>query len=278
MNRPKISVIVPTFNRAPLLAECLDSILAQTVQDFEIVAVDDGSRDETQSVLARYSPRVKAIFQENRGVSAARNAGIKEAGGDCLAFCDSDDLWLPEKLEVQLALFESDPGVAVCYTDEIWVRRGCRVNPKNRHCKLSGWIFEKCLELCIVSPSSVMMRRDFFDRVGSFDESFPACEDYDLWLRASLVYPFHFIARPLIIKRGGHEDQLSRKYWGMDRFRVAAICKCLKGDLAPDKYRMALEVLRQKCTILADGAEKRGRTGEAEEYREIIRLASQKYR
>jgi len=210
------------------------------------------------------------IEQEQRGVSAARNKGIEVAQGEWIAFCDSDDLWVADKLAIQMAFFSKTPGAIVCYTEEIWVRNGQRVNQKKRHQKFSGWIFEKCLPLCIVSPSSVVMHRRFFETVGLFDENLPACEDYDLWLRGSLYFPFYFINTPLIIKRGGHPDQLSRKYWGMDRFRVYSIAKCLNDNcLTSDQRESAMNELQRRCRILANGAAKRGQNREAQLYRDV---------
>lgn len=259
MSCPIVSVIVPTYNRAYCLKECLDAILQQKFSDLELIVVDDGSEDETPLLLESYKKKAIIIRQENQGVSCARNTGISHAKGMYLAFCDSDDLWLPQKLQKQMALFKEEPSAVVCHTDEIWIRNGVRVNPCKHHEKASGWIFEKSLELCLVSPSSVMMHRQFFEVVGNFDVSLPACEDYDLWLRSSQIFPFYFIHEPLIVKRGGHEDQLSHKYWGMDRFRVASIIRCLNSpNISQENREKALVVLKKKCTILANGAEKRG--------------------
>ena len=271
MNYPIVSVVIPTYNRAKYLRECLDSILRQKFQNFELIVVDDGSEDETSLILEDYKEKILVIHQENKGVSAARNTGISCAKGTYLAFCDSDDMWLPYKLEKQMELFAQETSAVVCYTDEIWIRKGVRVNPCKHHEKVSGWIFEKSLELCLVSPSSVMMHRHFFDLAGNFDESLPACEDYDLWLRASQIFPFHFVDEPLIVKRGGHADQLSHKHWGMDRFRVQAILKCLNsGTMRPENRKAALLSLEKKCTILANGALKRSNLELEKYYRGLI--------
>jgi hypothetical protein len=137
-----------------------------------------------------------------------------------------------------------------------------RVNPHNKHRKEGGDIFARSLELCLVSPSAVMLCKGLFERLGGFDEALPACEDYDLWLRITVRVPVHFIAMPLVVKRGGHADQLSRRFWGMDRFRVQALCKLLEsGVLSDQQRRLTLEMLRKKCTILAHGAQKRGHHG-----------------
>ena len=132
-------------------------------------------------------------------------------------------------------------------------------------------IYERSLELCLVSPSAVMIRRDLFDIVGCFDESLPACEDYDLWLRISCRFPVFLIDNPLIIKRGGHSDQLSRAP-GLDKYRIRAIEKMLKsGLLSNGQIKASLSVLKEKCAIYAAGCEKRNRLEEAGYYREISR-------
>jgi glycosyltransferase involved in cell wall biosynthesis len=263
---PRVSVIIPTYNRAGIIAEAVDSVLAQDYKDFELIVVDDGSTDNTSEVMARYGDDVRVLFQENKGVSAARNRGITEASGKLIAFLDSDDLWLPQKLSTQVEFFSQRPDALICQTEEVWLRNGIRINPKHRHKKPSGMIFEPSLKLCLVSPSAVMIRRDLLDRTGGFDETLPACEDYDLWLRISCRFPVYLIETPLIIKRGGHDDQLS-KGTGLDKFRIKAIEKIINtGILSDDQYRAALIVLKNKCDIYAAGCRKRGREEEARYY------------
>ncbi len=277
MNTPEISVIIPTYNRAKVLSTCIDAILAQDYTNFELIIVDDGSSDNTLELLQKYQYQLHIISQENRGVSSARNAGIAKARGKYLAFCDSDDIWMPKKLSIQHQFFQNHPEALVCYTNEIWIRHGRRVNPCRHHAKISGWIFEPSLELCLVSPSSVMMHHSFFELVGTFDEDLPACEDYDLWLRAAHVMQFYCIPEPLIIKYGGHEDQLSKKFWGMDRFRIQAILKSLNsGKLNKEQHQQAIQVLCKKCKILAEGAYKRNNLALAQEYKNLFREWEQK--
>ncbi|MCP4693516.1 MAG: glycosyltransferase family 2 protein, partial [Desulfobacterales bacterium] len=206
---PTVSVILPTYNRAWILREAVDSVLAQDYSDFELIVVNDGSTDDTRELLDEYGDRIIVLEQENRGVSAARNLGVSSASGRLITFLDSDDYWLPKKLSTQAAFFDARPDALICQTEEIWIRNGRRVNPKRKHKKKSGMIFEPSLALCLVSPSAVMIRRELFEEVGLFDEALPACEDYDLWLRIAWKYPVHLIDEPLIVKRGGHADQLS---------------------------------------------------------------------
>jgi glycosyltransferase involved in cell wall biosynthesis len=248
----------------------VDSVLTQTYEDFALLVIDDGSTDDTPDRLAAYGDRIQVIRQENLGASAARNAGIRRAQGRYIAFLDSDDLWKPDKLAAQMSLIDRDPNVKVCYTEEIWIRRGRRVNPRKKHAKHSGWILKEMLPLCLVSPSSVLIDREVFDRVGLFDESLPACEDYDLWLRIGRLYPIILIDRPLVVKRGGHDDQLSAAYWGLDRYRVKALLRLLAhDDLVPDVRRAAADCLDQKCAILANGFRKRGRQRLARQFEAI---------
>ncbi len=178
-----ISVIIPTYNRAHTLSRALDSVLAQTHPADEVIVIDDGSTDSTVELLQNSYPNVTLIQQQNRGVSAARNSGIRASHSEWVALLDSDDEWLPDKLNKQLALVSQQPEYKIIHSDEIWIRYGVRVNQMKKHIKKGGWIFQDCLPLCAISPSAVMIHRSVFDDVGLFDESLPACEDYDLWLR-----------------------------------------------------------------------------------------------
>lgn len=272
---PRISVIIPTYNRAWALARAVDSVLSQEYPDVELIIVDDGSTDDTLNLLESYGNAIKVITQPNRGVSAARNQGIAAASGALIALLDSDDYWLPGKLSRQAAFFDRHPEALICQTREIWVRRGRRVNPKNRHAKPSGMIFGPSLALCLVSPSAVMVRKSLFDQVGLFDESMPACEDYDLWLRVAAHHPVHLIDEPLIVKQGGHPDQLSASP-GLDKYRIYSIDKILRnGTLSEDQRRAAVAMLVEKCRIYAAGCRRRGREDEADDYRKIAEYWSQ---
>jgi len=267
--KPLVSVIIPTCNRGWVLQEAIDSVLAQDFEDFELIVVDDGSTDNTGEMLDSYEQDLIVIRQSNRGVSAARNRGIAEAAGLLIAFLDSDDLWLPRKLSRQVDFFNSNPDAVINQTEEIWIRNGVRVNPRTRHHKFSGMIFERSLALCLVSPSAVMMRRSLLDAVGLFDEDLPACEDYDLWLRISWRYPVDLIETPLIIKRGGHADQLSKAF-GLDRFRIQSLKKNIESrQLDEGSFRAAVRTIKEKCAIYAGGCRKRGKKDEARYYEEL---------
>lgn len=265
----KISVIIPSWNRADRLAAALDSVRAQSVAPHEIIVVDDGSTDNTRELLGRHYRDVRYIFQQNRGVSHARNTGIKAASGDWVALLDSDDRWEPRKLERQQAAIRANPGFKLCHSDEIWIRNGKRVNPMKKHAKHGGRIFRYCLPLCVISPSAVMIHRNIFTEIGLFDETLPACEDYDLWLRICAVYPVLYVDQPLTVKVGGHADQLSRHHWGMDRFRIQALEKILEaGVLGEQDHAAALETLLEKTAVMIKGAVKRGNHALADIYRD----------
>ncbi len=266
------SVIIPTFDRSRLLARALRSVLAQTLPPREIIVVDDGSTDDTQQQVAAEFPQVSYFFQQNLGVSAARNRGLAEASSDWIAFLDSDDEWLPTKLERQMAALAVEPTLRLCHTDEIWIRGGRRVNPRRRHAKPGGWVFRHCLPLCALSPSSVVIHRSVFEEVGNFDEALPACEDYDLWLRITARMPVLLVEEALVMKYGGHEDQLSRRFPAMDRFRIEALEKILRWpDLAAEDRAAAQITLREKMEIYLGGLRKRGRGEEVALYEGKLR-------
>ena len=261
-----ISVIIPTFNRAWALKRAVDSALAQDYEQKEIIVVDDGSTDDTQALLAGYKEQIRVLTQENKGVSAARNFGIRESRGHFIALLDSDDAWEKKKLSCQMDFFHANPDAMICQTEEIWIRNGKRVNPKKKHKKPSGMIFDPSLKLCLVSPSAVMIKRELFDQKGMFNEAFEVCEDYDLWLRISHDTPVYLIDTPLTIKTGGHEDQLSASH-SQDKYRIQSILNLIESDvLTPAQAQAALKVFEEKCRIFANGCMKRGREKEAAHY------------
>lgn len=262
-----ISVVVPTFNCAPILPRALDSILGQSLPATELIVVDDGSQDDTEDLIRRRYPQVRYLKQANGGVSSARNRGIGAAGGDWIALLDSDDAWLPDKLAAQCATLRGQPNIRLCHTQEVWIRHGRRVNQMDKHAKSGGYIFRACLPRCVISPSAALLHRSLFDELGTFGEDLPACEDYDLWLRICATEPVAYVPEPQILKYGGHADQLSRKHWGMDRFRIRALEKIIgSGRLNAGDRAAACETFIRKAGILAAGARKRGYAERAAQY------------
>ncbi|MCH8029124.1 MAG: glycosyltransferase [Candidatus Dadabacteria bacterium] len=283
----KICVIIPTFNRSSVVSRAIDSALAQTRPPAEVIVVDDGSTDYSAHVLDLYNG-IRVISKRNGGVSHARNSGIRASRGEWLAFLDSDDEWLPKKLEAQVRYHTENPSVLISQTEEIWIRGSRRVNARKKHRKQGGWIFNSLLPLSLVSPSAVMIHRSVFEDVGLFDEGFPVCEDYDLWLRISKKYYIGLVPERLIIKYGGRSDQLSRKLWGMDRWRVRALEKHIHNpgefaggfsesyDTVETRWAILTEIIR-KSNIIAKGAGKRKNneiftefSAKAQYYRKLI--------
>lgn len=250
----------------------LASVLAQTHGALDVLVVDDGSGDDTRERLARLAdPRVRVLVHDRpRGVSAARNTGLAAARGDYVALLDSDDEWLPAKIERLLA-FARAGDYAVCQNQEIWLRGGRRVNPGTAQQKIDGWFFEAALARCLVSPSSVLLTREFFQTVGGFDESLPACEDYDLWLRALLRYPVGLLDQWLTVRHGGRPDQLSAAFVGLDLFRIRSMLGLLgRPELTAWHFNCIKKELRRKTDVYVRGCQKNGRLEEARRVRALV--------
>lgn len=267
-----VTAIITTHNRAGMLPHAVASVLAQKRKADEIIIVDDGSNDSTSAHFAGLPTQCSILRQTHSGISAARNMAIQHAKSEWLAFLDDDDEWLPDKLQTQLTTLEKNPGFRLCHSEEIWIRKGRRVNAMNKHRKYGGWIYPYCLPRCIISPSAAMIHRSLFNSTGLFDTSLPACEDYDLWLRICAYNPVLFIDTPLITKHGGHSDQLSRKYWGMDRFRITALEKMIEDiNLNPKYLKITLNMLIKKTDIYLKGALKRNRHQEVRQFKSKLR-------
>ncbi len=267
----QVSVIIPTYNRAQRLGKAIDSVLAQSHQDFELIVVDDGSEDNTDELIENYNSDIVYIRQENSGAAAARNRGIEKAHYNLLAFLDSDDWFAENKLKTQIEAMSQNPSCLISHTNEIWYRNGQILNQKLKHKKSSGDIFAQSLELCAVGMSTIMIHKEIFDRYGFFDEGYPCCEDYEFWLRISAEEKFLLVEEPLTSKDGGRDDQLSAIYrTGMDKFRIKAIMKTLaSGRLTEEQSGIARRELERKCRIYGTGCIKHGR---AEEGRYFLNL------
>ena len=258
-----ISVIIPTYNRKNTLPRAVESVLNQTYKPVEIIIVDDGSTDGTKEWFSEMYPLVHYIYQVNSGVSSARNTGINSARGDWIALLDSDDEWLPDKLELQVKLLQNNAELRFCHTNEIWIRNGVRINQMKKHQKYGGNIFKKCLDICRISPSSSLFHTSVIKDVGLFDESLDVCEDYDLWLRITAKYPVLFLDQPLIKKFGGHTDQLSRVFGGIEQYRIRSLEKILTSkSLSGSQSEAAKDMLIHKLQIYAKGLKKREKNTE----------------
>jgi glycosyltransferase involved in cell wall biosynthesis len=266
----EVSVVIPTFNRWPMLAEAVDSVMAQREVDFELIIVDDGSTDETRAQLPglaealRARRQIRIVQTENRGPATARNHGVAVAEAPLIAFLDSDDLWRPGKLQLQIEQMRRAPDCVVSQTDEVWLRRGVRVNPGLRHRKRRGDFFVESLRTCLISLSATIIRTNVFRALGGFDEDMQAAEDYDLWLRLTLHYLVEFLPEPLVTRRAGHLGQLSATVPAIDRFRILALLKLLQhSELSGQKRDAVCDALIEKCRIYGNGAARRGNTAKA---------------
>ncbi len=272
---PSVSVIIPVFNRPEWSLRAVNSVLQQSFHDFELIVVDDGSIAD-MSLVRKAVQENNGIYMrtENRGVAAARNLGAAHAHGYWLAFLDSDDQWLQEKLALQFDFLAGNPHLRICQTEELWYRHGRRVNPKKIHQQPEGEAFYQSLKLCCISPSSVMLTRELFLESKGFDERLKVCEDYDLWLRITAKEPVGLLRKALIIKHGGHEDQLSRSAPAMDRFRIFGLLKLCGEDYLNNSQRLAVfREIGSKAAVVAAGAKRRNLEARAELYDEIARHA-----
>ncbi len=254
-----ISVVIPTFNRRQTIGRSIDSVLNQTLFPSEIIVVDDGSTDGTSDYIQSNFPSIRLLQQPNKGVSAARNKGIRCADANWIALLDSDDEWFPQKLEKQVMTLSQNLDIKFCHTEEIWIRNGARINQMKKHQKYGGHIFNKCLDMCKISPSSVLFHQSILDNVGYFDKGLKVCEDYDLWLRITAKFPVLYIDEPLIKKYGGHEDQLSRVKDGIESHRIKVLEKLIMQKFTSDQRNAMLKMLIEKLTIFSIGAQKRGK-------------------
>lgn len=262
-----VSVVIPVYNRASLLKRALDSVKKQTLLPNEIIVVDDGSTQGSLNHIKESHNDVKWLRQENAGVATARNSGIKECKYEWIALLDSDDEWAPQKLECQINHIRGNRDCRAVHTQEKWIRNGNEVLPPKYLNKEPDRLWERSLHHCLICPSSALLHQSVFRQIGRFDEALIACEDYDFWLRLLLEMPIGLVNKRLVIKHGGHADQLSTTTWGMDRFRVQALIKLFNHtDLDPGKREKVREVISKKCKILEQGASKRNKLDQAEQY------------
>lgn len=266
------TVIIPTYNRQNFLKIAIESVLGQTFSDYELIIVDDGSKDKTSQLVKSYpNPKIKYIYQPHQGVSAARNKGILNARGEFICFLDSDDRFRQLKLEITYFYIKKYPQYKIFHSEEIWYRNNKLLPQKKYHRKPSGWVFERAIQLCCISISTAAIRKDVFKEVGLFDRDFCVCEDYEFWLRATSKFPVFLIPHYLTIKEGGRDDQQSKKYPALDRFRIRALKKIIEtNSLDKEKYSLLLQELKRKCSIYIKGAIKRNKLEEAEYYRKIM--------
>ncbi|WP_199506594.1 MULTISPECIES: glycosyltransferase family 2 protein [Halobacteriovorax] len=265
-----VSVIIPTYNRADFLKRSITSVLNQSFNDLELIIVDDGSTDHTHDVVGSFSDkRIKYLKKENAGVSSARNLGVKNSKGDYIAFLDSDDEWHRDKLASQVSYLKNT-GKVLVHTAERWLRDGKVVKQKKHHQKHGGDMFIRSLQGCVISPSSVLMKKELFEQIGGMREDFVVCEDYDFWLKVTSLYDIGFLENEFVNKYGGHEDQLSFKFFAMDYWRVKSMAWILQNrPLSEERSKALLESCHKKCQYLMKGYKKHQNFKDYEEVKSI---------
>lgn len=268
----RVAVVLPTYNRASLLARAVRSVLQQTFADWELWIIDDGSTDDTRAAIEPFlrDPRVLYRYQDNGGVSRARNHAIFATSAPYVAFLDSDDEWKPVKLSRQIQYLNENPSFRLVHCEETWIRNGVEVKPLKKHAKAgAGRVFLKCLPLCCISPSTAMAETALIRSLGGFREDFPVCEDYDLWLKISAQEDVGFISEPMILKYGGHEDQLSLRR-GLDEYRTRALWEIRNHtSLSLIEKQAAREEFERKRSILIRGFEKHGHAEKSQYWRSL---------
>lgn len=257
----KISVIIPTYNRKKFICRAIDSVKNQSNKVDEIIVIDNNSTDKTLELIKKKYKDILIAKEKKRGVSAARNLGVYKSKYDWVAFLDSDDEWEGNKIEKQVDLINNNKNqINFVHTDEIWFRNNTHLNQKKKHKKKGGYIFNDCLDICKISPSSSLMKKKLLTEYGYFDESFRVCEDYELWLRITSKEKIGYIDKPLVKKYGGHSGQLSKRYWGLDRFRIKALENLINNfPLNNNQKKKVIFKIIEKIDILIKGAKKRNK-------------------
>ncbi|MBI5406413.1 MAG: glycosyltransferase family 2 protein [Nitrospirae bacterium] len=236
---PKVTAIIPSYNGERYISHAIESVLAQTYKNIEIIVVDDGSTDRSLEKVRPYLSRIKYIFQENSGVCNARNAGISNSNGELIAFLDCDDRWLPEKIERQVSYFSANPQEKFVHCAVKFINsRGEGITPEDywRNLRFNGEVkdVKEIFMHFAMLPSAMMVKRQLFDEVGLWDQEFALCEGYNLCLRIALRYPLRFINEPLVLYRL-HDANCSNTI-GFDLKRIKVVESFLMER--PDSYKI----------------------------------------
>lgn len=282
MERPLVSIIIPTFNRRRVVERAIQSVIGQTYPHWELHIIDDGSNDGTwmdllsklpgwKGKLTSFGRNQKSIQvhqTEHRGVSEARNFGITKAEGEWIAFLDSDDEWYPEKLSKQIEFHITHSEFLFSQTKEVWNKKGNLLEPKGKYQKIAGNFLKESLELCMVTCSSFLAHNETLKSIGLFRSELPVCEDYDLWNRILLKgHSIGLLEEKLMVRYGGHEDQLSNQYQALERFRLYSLLLTKeelrengKWDLLPmESKTLVQKAIQSRGETIIQGRIKRGK-------------------
>ena len=260
----KVLVLIPTRDRPSLTLEAIVSVTNQTYTNWECLVIDDGSNQENYDLLTKKLkpiPNVKVSRNDiSKGPAACRNFALRITDYNYVAFLDSDDLWMKEKLEKQVNALEQRNKEWI-HCNELWMRNNKTVNQKKIHRKQGGLFWKRSVSRCLISPSAVLFKRAFFQELGGFKESFPVAEDYELWLRALEKNSVGYLSEPLVLKRAGDWQQLS-SIQEIDRYRVLALHRALRrlractGKANRVRLNKLIEEGLKKTQVLVAGAKK----------------------
>lgn len=272
------SVIIPVYNRHQCIKRAIDSVLNQTIKVNEIIVVDDGSTDGTYDSLEEYGDKISLLrTHKNQGVSFSRNLGVYHSRSSWIAFLDSDDEWHPQKMENQIEYLKRHPNYEILQSEEQWIRNGAVLQQKQHHKKREGWIWDISLERCMIASSSVLIRKELFNRFLGFDDKLPACEDYDLWLRISRFHPVGLDDSVMLKKYGGHEDQLSTSVPVSDQYRVKALLKLLEKEKNDQFKHGVRNTLLKKIEALLKGYQKHKNWEQVQYYENLLASIQKHY-
>lgn len=261
-----ISVIIPTYNRRELLLRAISSVQNQSLKPKEIIVIDDGSTDGTEDLFPMDGVIYKKITHGGFP-GRTRNRGVEISQWDHICFLDSDDEWLPEKLERQALYFQQHRNCIILHTKERWIMNGKLVSQKKRKFQREGYIFQESLQGCIMGPSTIMMTKELFQNYSGFREDIEVGEDYELWLRITDREYIHYIDEECIIKYAGHGDQLSFKYGYIEPFKIDVLEGLIQhGSLQDFNRDAAITSLKEKYEIVINGCTKRRRLDTAAYY------------
>lgn len=253
-----VTVVIPVYNRTWLLKTAIESVLCQKYPLLQIIVVDDGSESSTFDALRPYMSLITYIrIDKNSGVSHARNVGIHNAKYEYIAFLDSDDIWLPNKLMLQISYMKEN-NLMISHTDEYWYKNNRFVNQKRKHKKYGGYILKDILDICRISPSSAVVHNSVFDKIGLFDENQSVCEDYDMWLRIANKYYVGYLEVKTIIKVAHDEPQLSLNTLHLEYYRLLSLTKFIcRNKISYYNKICAIDELKRKFRIVEKGLNKK---------------------
>jgi glycosyltransferase involved in cell wall biosynthesis len=264
---PQVSVVIPSYNSAGYIVAAVESARAQTFTDIEILVVDDGSTDDTRAVVAPYETvsgtPVRYIHQANAGVSAARNKGIAQSRGRYVAFLDADDLWLPQKLERQMAALAANPAAGACHTANFLVDDN--LNPLGEHhCPRVGAVLEDLLFRgnAVGTPSSVVVEKRWLEKTGGFNDAFSHSADWDMWIRLAQHTEFVYVDEPLL-KYRWHANNMSRNVPLIESDTLAALRAAFDDPALPVSLRKRrAEAIGRQWMVVAGCYFQAGRRGD----------------